>query len=695
MQPLKKNLRKFSFLFIAFSIWMWWDLSQAHSGIGSVYKSFFLNTETKASSSQLATVSIVRSNDPALANPCDVMDEGITYTTIAQIVRRAVDLAGGLNSIIKTGDTVLIKPNIISPDSSGSGRVTDVRVVKALVYLVDEIDHGHIKIIVGEGSPVPFTYFEKNSGTTATPWVQLFDVPGYQLLKTDAVNDGINFHLSNLNGNDDTNPWPELDSVNIAGGGYAQPQGGHYYIHKDVTHASVYIAVPIIKIHQQTGFTCALKDQIGLAASTRYGFVKMNGVRQENYYHKLIHYHELPYNWQDKEIVDLSISAKIKFCLVDAINCLEQKNSPVYTSDHINTHITNRVKMNTIIAGYDPVAVDNVCCRLIGLNPDDIEHITLAERAGLGTNNSDHITVAGTTIAATKMVFKKNTIVPATIDMSTYGQSNRIWLLSGSYLANDVSDPINHEFVANEASVEPTAGVGGWSQPIYFTNDQIMLNAYYGLDGSQAVVSYAFSYFNAPATQAAELWVGSDEAMKIYLNGQVVYNFTSTRTFSGTSFWSEIVPLNINQGLNTLLVKTYQGTGTTNNYNFSLNICEVQPDVNYRGNRVLGLKFTTDASSTSVRDAKTPIVKTFVLQNCYPNPFNPTTTIGYQLSKKAFVKLIIYDLVGRKVATLVNEEKPMGAYSIPWNASNFTSGVYFSKLTIGNFSQVKKMMLIK
>jgi len=669
---------------------MWWDLSQAHSGIGSVYTSFFLSSETKASSSQSATVSIVRSNDPTLANPCDVMDEGITYTTIAQMVRRAVDLAGGLNSIIKTGDTVLIKPNIMSPDSSGSCRVTDVRVVKALVYLVDEIDHGHIKIIVGEGSPVPFTYFEKNSGTTATPWVQLFDVPGYQLLKTEALAAGIDFCISNLNGNDPLNPWPELDSVNIAGGGYAQPQGGHYYVHRDVTHASVYIAVPIIKIHQQTGFTCALKDQIGLAASTRYGFVKMNGVRQENYYHKLIHYHELPYNWQDKEIVDLSIIAKIKFCLVDAIDCLEIKNAPVYTSDHINTHITNRVKMNTIIAGYDPVAVDNVCCRVIGLNPDDIEYITLAERAGLGTNNSDNITVVGTSIGATKRVFRKN---PAA--MATYGQSNRIWMLNGPYSTSGISDPMNHEFITNEASVAPTAGIDSWSQPLYFTNDQIMLNDYYRLDGSQPVVSYAFTYFHAPATQEAELWVGSDEAMKIYLNGQVVYNFTGTRTFSDTSFWSNIVPLNINQGLNTLLVKTYQGTGTTNKYNFSLNICEVQPDINYRGNRVLGLKFTTDAHSTSVRDTKTPIVKTFVLQNCYPNPFNPTTTISYQLSKASLVKLTIYDLNGREVTTLVHEEKPAGTYAVPWNASNFSSTVYFYRLTAGKFSQVKKMILMK
>jgi hypothetical protein len=345
--------------------------------------------------------------------------------------------------------------------------------------------------------------------------------------------------------------------------------------------------------------------------------------------------------------------------------------------------------MNTIIAGYDPVAVDNVCCRVMGINPDDIEHITLAERAGLGTNNSDDITVVGTTIEATKRLFRKTRS-----DMATFGQSNRIWLLNGTYSTSGITDPMNYEFVANEDSVAPTAGVGGWSQPIYFNNEQIMLKDYYSL-GTQSVVSYAFTYFNAPAAQTAELWVGSDEALKIYINGQVAYNYSGTRTFSSNAYWSEIVSINVKQGINTLLVKAYQGNGAST-YNFSLNICEVQPDLNYRGNRILGLKFTTDTSTiTSIRRSDELLITNYELQNCYPNPFNPTTTIRYHISKTSPIKLTVYDLSGREVATLVNEEKPAGTYTIPWNAAHLSSGVYFSRLTAGKFTQVKKMMLIK
>ena len=130
----------------------------------------------------------------------------------------------------------------------------------------------------------PITTFEKIAAPTTTPWVQLFDVPGYQQLKTDAQKSGIDFRISNLNGNDDTNPWPELDTVSVPGGGQAQPQGGKYFVHRDVTHASVYIAVPVMKIHKDVRYTGAVKDQIGLAASSRYGFSKTAGVPQDGLY---------------------------------------------------------------------------------------------------------------------------------------------------------------------------------------------------------------------------------------------------------------------------------------------------------------------------------------------------------------------------------------------------------------------------
>ena len=309
-------------------LWLSWDIHQAQTDSVGLYRTFFDASLAQLKSPAATTVAIVRSNDAALANPIDVTTDGIPYATVEQMVRRAVDLTGGFRKIIKSGDTVLIKPNLVQGDSSGSGGITDVRVVKAVVKLVDEVDHGNILIIVGDGSPRPFTTFEKASGTTQAAWAQLFDVPGYQSLRTESITAGIRFRLSNLNGNSDTNPWPELDMVAVPGGGQAQPQGGAYYVHKDVTTASVYISVPVMKIHEQPGYTGALKNQIGIAASTRYGFNKTTGVTQESRAHKLLHQAQLPYNWQDKEIVDLATIARVKFAVVDAITCLETKKSP-------------------------------------------------------------------------------------------------------------------------------------------------------------------------------------------------------------------------------------------------------------------------------------------------------------------------------------------------------------------------------
>ena len=694
MHLFKSRIFKFSSILIIFSLWMCWDLSQAYDNRSIIYKSFVLNSEMKTVASPPATVSIVRSNDQALANPCGVTDEGITYTTIYQMVQRAVNLAGGLSSIIKTGDIVLIKPNIVQQDSSGSGGVTDVRVVKALVYLIDAIDHGNIKIIVGDGSPRPFTTFEKESGGGGTPWVQLFDVPGYQLLQTEVLNAGIDFRLSNLNGNDDTNPWQELEIVSVPGGGQAQPQGGKYFVHQDVTHANVYIAVPVMKIHKDVRYTGAVKDQIGLAASSRYGFNKMTGVQQDQRSYKLLHTSEMSttwHNWQDKEIVDLAAIAKIKFVVVDAITCLDSTKSPNYSADKWNTHISNRIKMNTVMAGYDPVAVDNVCCRVMELNPDDIRYLTLAERVGLGTNNSDNITVVGATIDQTKRQCRYAQPF-STTNTSSYGQSNRTWLLSGYYPTTGISDPMNHEFIQGEASVAPAAGVGVWSQPVYFTDDQILLNDYYTTLGTQSAVSYAFTYFNAPANQAAELWVGSDEALRIYLNGGIVYDYSATRTFDGNEFFKEIVPITVQQGLNKLLVKSYQSTGK---YTFSLNICEVQPNPLYKGNRILGLKFTTNGTGTSVKGKDGSVISTYELKNCYPNPFNPTTNISYTIGKRSYVSMKVFDIAGREIASLVNEQKDAGTFTATWNATRVSSGIYFCRMQAGEFSAVTKMVLMK
>jgi len=83
-----------------------------------------------------------------------------------------------------------------------------------------------------------------------------------------------------------------------------------------------------------------------------------------------------------------------------------------------------------------------------------------------------------------------------------------------------------------------------------------------------------------------------------------------------------------------------------------------------------------------------------VSQN-YPNPFNPTTKINFALPKSGLVSLKVYDITGKEVATLLNEVKNVGTYSVDFNAANLSSGIYFYKMSVNGYSEVKKMSLIK
>ncbi|MBI5729849.1 MAG: T9SS type A sorting domain-containing protein [Ignavibacteriales bacterium] len=98
---------------------------------------------------------------------------------------------------------------------------------------------------------------------------------------------------------------------------------------------------------------------------------------------------------------------------------------------------------------------------------------------------------------------------------------------------------------------------------------------------------------------------------------------------------------------------------------------------------------------TKVDEKKNDIPDKYGLYQNFPNPFNPTTTINYQLPNDGFVTIKVYDMLSKEVAVLVNENKSAGYYKIDFNASKLTSGVYIYTITANNFIQSKKMLLMK
>ncbi|MFC1563887.1 T9SS type A sorting domain-containing protein [candidate division KSB1 bacterium] len=89
------------------------------------------------------------------------------------------------------------------------------------------------------------------------------------------------------------------------------------------------------------------------------------------------------------------------------------------------------------------------------------------------------------------------------------------------------------------------------------------------------------------------------------------------------------------------------------------------------------------------------IPKTFGLNQNFPNPFNPVTEIKYQLPKASSVTLTVYNMLGQEVARLVDTDMPAGYHSVKWDASSVASGTYIYKIAAGNFTAVKKMVVIK
>jgi hypothetical protein len=102
-----------------------------------------------------------------------------------------------------------------------------------------------------------------------------------------------------------------------------------------------------------------------------------------------------------------------------------------------------------------------------------------------------------------------------------------------------------------------------------------------------------------------------------------------------------------------------------------------------------------DPSITALKVTGESVPIKFALEQNYPNPFNPRTNIEFRIPNFEFVSLKVYDLLGKEVATLVNEEMDAGSYEIEFNPKGLSSGIYFYKLQAGSFVATKKMILLR
>ena len=214
-------------------------------------------------------------------------------------------------------------------------------------------------------------------------------------------------------------------------------------------------------------------------------------------------------------------------------------------------------------------------------------------------------------------------------------------------------------------------------------------------------IFYTLFYFTfaicAPLLSLHAQWVQTNGPY-----GGTIYSFAvspdgtgGTNLFAGT--WGAGVFLSTDNGTSWSAVNS----GLTNYSVMALAVSPVSGGTGgtnlFAGTYTYGVwrRLLSEMIPTGVDERQEQIPYRFALEQNYPNPFNPSTIINYQLAMNSHVTLKVYDILGREVATLVNEEKPAGSYSVQWNAGGVASGVYFYKLEAGSFSATRRLMLIK
>ncbi|MBW7842466.1 MAG: T9SS type A sorting domain-containing protein [Ignavibacterium sp.] len=174
--------------------------------------------------------------------------------------------------------------------------------------------------------------------------------------------------------------------------------------------------------------------------------------------------------------------------------------------------------------------------------------------------------------------------------------------------------------------------------------------------------------------------------------GKVTLNWTTATEINNLGFEIE----RSYNGENFVSIGFVKGNGTTTeskSYSFTDNIDLKGTDEIYYRLKQVDYNGSIDYSDVVSVVLETPVE--FALGQNFPNPFNPSTKIKYSVPQSGLVSIVIYDLTGQKVATVVDEVKQPGNYEIEFNAAGLSSGVYFYKMTTNSFSQIKKMSILK
>lgn len=322
------------------------------------------------SKDKYSSVSIVQSQKP--------WAKDLNYADIKQMVKQAVDLAGGLNNLIKPGDTVVIKPNLVGSKDSITGETfekelngitVDWRVTKALVEIARELNSiGKVYIMEGSAE-YKTTDVMKNLNYTHE---YIRDVDGFIGIE------------------EDSGAWQDFNSISLSK--VSLPNGllhKEYYLNKRYKEADVLISVACLKSHASAVVTGGIKNlSIGATPANIYGASQTDNSRMNM----------VPHDNKDgdlhKWIHDYYLCRPADFVILDGLEGFQNGPAPGY----INSSNEDKMNMRLIMAGSDAVAVDTIAALAMNWDPGSIGYLKYLSDSGAGIMDVSKIRVVGNSV---------------------------------------------------------------------------------------------------------------------------------------------------------------------------------------------------------------------------------------------------------------------------------------------------------
>ena len=503
------------------------------------------------------TVAVVPSDDPALEQPLP-RDQELSADQIADMVRRAVDLVGGMGSVVPAdAELVALKPNIVMPSPQASGVVTDARVARGVALLVHEAAPG-ARIVIAEAAGGWADEALRDSFEVNTRWADGFGAAGYRDVVAELQDRGIDIVCRDIN-------FDVTYTLAVPGGGLARPD---YDVAATLIDADVLINIPVAKTHGAK-ITACMKNQFGMLPGIVYGWGKSDGTE---------HHAGIPHTPRilDEAFVDLVQITGIEFNVVDMIAGAEG-----------GAFQENPKRSNLIVAGRDPIATDLVVARLMGFNPDDMEFADVGWQRGLGPRWMENVEIRGGQDGRIDELVGRFMKAGGDYgfqgawgewaEQANFGKGPRRWLLQGPL-------PRDHAFDPEEITdLAPRPGQDGWSEVVWFGHDRIDLDKHYG-DPVKCSV-YAFTRFQMTRSDSVRFWIGSDEGLKVWIDGELIHDHEGRRRHRLGSVKQRGY---LEAGEHRLLVRAEQSRG---GFDFSFNVCEPIDDELYAGNRYPGVRY--------------------------------------------------------------------------------------------------------